>query len=299
MDLDPTDDQAQLLIALDRLLAPFESAVHPPEYLLPGDAIETALEASGFYELCRSGGGVDGALMVERIARLPHAVEIGASGLVAPLLVDHDLPRPIALATGQPGPPVRHLPRAKTLLVDDGAQVCAIDTSQLEIHACQTTFGYPCGTARDYALAKAERLPVSVARFRCLWRIALAAEISGLADAALARTTAYVRERHQFGKPLGALQSIQHRLSECAVIVRSMKVLALKAAASQSTRDAVMAVVFAQNGLRQICYDVQQFHGAIGLTLEYPVHYWTQRLRALQGELGGMSANAQEFSCTA
>ena len=39
-------------------------------------------------------------------------------------------------------------------------------------------------------------------------------------------------------------------------------------------------------------YDLHQFLGAMGITLEHPLHLWTDRLKALIGELGGRGANA-------
>jgi hypothetical protein len=44
--------------------------------------------------------------------------------------------------------------------------------------------------------------------------------------------------------------------------------------------------------LVRLVTETHQFHGAIGLTLEYPLHFWTYRLKALQGELGGPTAQA-------
>jgi hypothetical protein len=37
---------------------------------------------------------------------------------------------------------------------------------------------------------------------------------------------------------------------------------------------------------------MHQFNGALGITLEHPLHYWTYRLTALQAELGGSSRQA-------
>lgn len=294
MDLEANDDQLQLLTALDRLVQPFESAVLPAGYGIPGDAIEEQLREAGFLDLVASGGGtLDAAMMIARIARLPHAVEIGASALVAPLVCGRGSDGPVSLATGRPGQAVRFLDRAAVLLFDDGDAVYSVAARDLERTPCDSIFGYSYAVAGCYRGPAAERLEVSPMRFHTLWRTALAAEIAGTAEAALDHVTAYVKVRQQFGKPLGTFQAIQHRLSECAVIVHSMRILSFKAAATLDPQDAAMAVAFAQNGLRQITYDVQQFHGAIGLTLEFPIHYWTQRLRALAGELGGACANAE------
>ena len=39
-------------------------------------------------------------------------------------------------------------------------------------------------------------------------------------------------------------------------------------------------------------YDLHQFLGAMGMTLEHPLHLWTYRLKALIGELGGRAEQA-------
>jgi alkylation response protein AidB-like acyl-CoA dehydrogenase len=44
-----------------------------------------------------------------------------------------------------------------------------------------------------------------------------AAQLVGLADAALTTTVAYVAERRQFGVPVGSFQAVQHRLADAAV----------------------------------------------------------------------------------
>ncbi|MBV9840089.1 MAG: acyl-CoA dehydrogenase [Sphingomonadaceae bacterium] len=294
MDFDLTDDQTQILTTLDRLASAHERSDHPALFWLPADAIEADLDEAGFYDLCRGGGSaLDAVLLIERVARLPQSVEIAASALVAPLLIADAPPRPTALATGAAGRPIHFLDRARTLLVDDGRTVRAVPADALAIEPCDSIFGYPFGIARSYEADAGTTLPVTVERFRTLWRIGLAAEIAGASAGGLERTVAYVKERQQFGRPIGSFQVVQHRLAECAVAVRSMRSLVLKAAASQTAEDAALAIVFAQNSIGKICYDLQQFHGAIGLTLEYPLHFWTQRLKALQGELGGAAANAE------
>ena len=40
-------------------------------------------------------------------------------------------------------------------------------------------------------------------------------------------------------------------------------------------------------------YDFHQFLGAMGMTLEHPLHLWTYRLKLLAGELGGAAGHAR------
>jgi alkylation response protein AidB-like acyl-CoA dehydrogenase len=98
-----------------------------------------------------------------------------------------------------------------------------------------------------------------------------------------------VTQRKQFGQPIGAFQAVQHRLAEAAVLLEATRWLTLKAADSSDPVDASLAAGYAQDAARRVTYDFHQFHGAMGLTLEHPLHLWTYRLKALYGELGGAS----------
>jgi alkylation response protein AidB-like acyl-CoA dehydrogenase len=129
-----------------------------------------------------------------------------------------------------------------------------------------------------------------------LWRIAIAAEAAGLMRAALDLTVAYVKERQQFGRPLGDFQAVQHRLAADEQIVSAAYALAMRAADTLAPVHAATAALYAQQHLRTIVYDCHQFHGAMGLTLEYPLHLWTYRLKFLQGELGGRSEQARALA---
>ena len=48
----------------------------------------------------------------------------------------------------------------------------------------------------------------------------------------------------------------------------------------------------AQEAAKRVGYDFHQFLGAMGMTLEHPLHLWTYRLKLLTAELGGRGAQA-------
>jgi alkylation response protein AidB-like acyl-CoA dehydrogenase len=48
----------------------------------------------------------------------------------------------------------------------------------------------------------------------------------------------------------------------------------------------------AQESATRIAYDMHQMLGAMGMTLEHPLHLWTYRLKALLSELGGRGGQA-------
>jgi hypothetical protein len=221
--------------------------------------------------------------------------EFAASAIVAPKL---RIPagRPTVLIGAAIDTPVRFLSNAGTALIDDGDDVRVIDLSTRETEALPTPFGYPIGRLRSAHLAGAVTLTGAGPLLRQWWTVALAAEIGAVAKAAVDLTVQYVKDRRQFGRAIGSYQAIQHRLSECTVAVQAIQLLARRAAATGAADDALIAGTYAKEACARIIYDTQQFHGALGVTYEYPLHLWTGRLRLLQGELGGFAEDASKLA---
>lgn len=290
-----SDDQSSVLIGLDQLLAgTARSAPIEPLFFSYAADLDRALVESGFLDIGREEGfGVlDAALITERLARLPRTVEAAASAIIAPALPIAAGTRPIALLSGDGARPARFLPMAALLLVDRGDHVAMITVDPANVVPVETLFAYPYG--RLATLDGVEQIRFDdVATFRRRWRIAIATEAAGCMAAALDQILDHVKTRQAFGQPLGAFQAIQHRLAMAAETVESTKWLAFRAAWSDGESDAAIAAGFAQNRIAQFTYDLHQFSGAMGLTLEFPLHHWTYRLRALAGELGGASKQAK------
>lgn len=296
MDFEPTEDQASIIDGLDKLIASFGS--EPPKepvFSAYADDLDTALAENGYLDIAREEGfgPLDGALIVERLARYPRAVEAAATILVAPALGIEPGLRPIALAT-RIDAAARFLPMAKRLLVLDGDGVRVIAVTPEMVDPVETLFAYPYGRLRDPGAATGTRLEGDAATALVRrWRLAIAAEAAGLMQSALDTVLEHVKTRVAFGRPLGGFQAIQHRLAMAAETTQSTKWLALRAAYSDTEQDCAVAACFAQDRIPAFTYDLHQFSGAMGLTLEYPLHHWSYRLRALLGELGGSSAQAR------
>jgi alkylation response protein AidB-like acyl-CoA dehydrogenase len=176
-----------------------------------------------------------------------------------------------------------------------GEEAAVLDVRAGDAEAVPAIYGYPFGQFRQAPdLAKARRLGAgSGALLRRWWRVALAAEAGAAMEQAVALTVEYVKNRRQFGRPIGSFQAVQHRLGIDTQLAEGTKWLARRAAWSGTESDAALAALHAQDSITTICYDCHQFHGAIGATLEYPLHFWTYRLRALQGELGSAADQAR------
>lgn len=294
MQLSLNEDQTQVLDFIDSLARPYATVpMHDVSLALESAELDEALVENGFLDVMavEELGPVTAALVIEKLARLPFAVEAAASAMVRPL-IDPELPRPLCLVEeGQTRKPVRFLRPGATVVMVGPSGVRSFTATGDMIAPAQedTLYAYP--------VAFLNRLPeamtshdVDVAEVMRSWRVAMAAEAAGLLGAALASTVTYVSERKQFGRPLATFQGMRHRLAEDQVMTNTVYWLAMRAAGTGDPADAAMALLHAQEAAKRVCYDYHQFLGGMGMTLEHPLHLWTYRLKLLTAELGGRGA---------
>ncbi len=292
MNLSFNSDQQALLDAVDRIAQRHEGKAtlgvghHEHSATLQAD-----LEGAGVFEAAAIDelGPVTAAAMVQRLARLPQCVELIASALLLPLLAPA-LTRPCAVLWGDRARPARWLPGARTVLRVDGSGVEYTALTDGDVTPLDSPFGYPVGRLTSPDALFWQTLDADAQALRRLWRIGAAAELTGCLDAGLQAVVAHVRDRRQFGRPLGAFQAIQHRLAQVAVQVEAARWLTLQAAFSGTEADAAAAAGHAQQSAPTVIYDLHQFMGAMGLTLEHPLHRWTTRAKMLRADLGGAQA---------
>jgi alkylation response protein AidB-like acyl-CoA dehydrogenase len=122
---------------------------------------------------------------------------------------------------------------------------------------------------------------------------AIAAEVVGVAQRALDMTVAFVKERKQFGTPVGAFQAVAHRCAQMLLqteSARSTAYFAAWAADAGSPRlpeAAAMAAAAAADGGREATASAIQAHGGIGFTWEADVHWLFKRAQLDAALLGG------------
>lgn len=294
MELDLTDDQRAILDALDSLAKPYEAApVHDAPLAATSADLDRAVTEGGFLDVALDPelGTVSAALVVERLARLPFSVEAASSALIRPLL--RDAPgHPLCMVEEErQSRPVRYLREGgSVLVVGDKVRMFTALADDLRSEP-EALYAYPMATLLKVP-DNAETLAVSPGDVRNSWRVAIAAETAGLLAAALASATAHVSDRQQFGRPLATFQALRHRLSEAQVRTNGVYWLAMKAASTLDSADCAMAALHSQETARHCAYDFHQFLGAMGMTLEHPLHLWTYRLKALIGENGGRGGQA-------
>lgn len=294
MDYDLNEQQAEVLNGLEQLIQ--ATTIEPPHegvFVAWGSDLDAKIAEAGYYDIVSAGLDlIDGALVVERLSQLPLSVEAAVSILIAPV-TGLELPRPFALASGSALAPARFLPIAKTLLVDIDNQLFAIEVDPTNVETLDTLFAYPYGRLKSLDGATMTPMNVPVADFHRRWRISMAAEAAGLMKSALELVIQHVTDRRAFGRPIGSFQAVQHRLVMAAEVAEGVRWLGMRAASTDDDLDAAIAATYVQDSIPKFCTDLHQFCGAMGLTLEFPLHYYTYRLRALLGELGGGSGQAR------
>lgn len=133
----------------------------------------------------------------------------------------------------------------------------------------------------------------------------LAAEQLGLAERALEITVEYVKQRHQFGRPIGSFQAIKHRLADLWVAVTQARAASRYAAAclASGAEDTAVAVALAKAACSDTALkagqEMVQLHGGIGFTWEHPAHLYLKRAKSTSIALGSADRHRAQLAVLA
>ncbi|GAA1636109.1 acyl-CoA dehydrogenase family protein [Nonomuraea maheshkhaliensis] len=114
----------------------------------------------------------------------------------------------------------------------------------------------------------------------------LASEQLGVAEWCLDTTLAYVKERHQFARPIGSFQAIKHRLADLWLDVVRARAAARSSVADSSSISVAVAQSWNAGVAVHAAEEALQLHGGIGMTWEHPVHLYLKRAKATEIALG-------------
>src|SRR5688572_17596385 len=107
-------------------------------------------------------------------------------------------------------------------------------------------------------------------------RIGIGAQMLGLAQGALDHTIAYVKERKQFGRPIGEFQGVQFQLARMATDVEATRLLVYNCARLRDQglpflTEAAMCKVYSSEVAERVASMAVNLFGGNGFVKEYPV----------------------------
>ena len=133
-------------------------------------------------------------------------------------------------------------------------------------------------------------------------RVGLAAHMLGASERAFERTVEYLKERRQFGVPIGSFQALQHRASRLLIeitLTRSTVSAAARAIDERSNELealASLAKATASETFMQVAKEAIQLHGGIGVTDEHDIGLYIKRAQATYVSFGDPSFHKRRWA---
>lgn len=315
MDLNPTDDQQQLIDTVASLYANEATTerVRDAEPLGFHKELWTRLEQIGITTMAvgESAGGWGASLLdlaliaepqgrfvapapvieVQTAARLLSRLDSPAAGrtLSAVLSGERLVTVAVRAAEGDTAELVPAGAIADEVIVLQGERLLLVDSGSRR-HVVANTGSLPLAdfaiTADSIELGTGEEAHTAYWHAVTEWMALTANALVGVAARALELGVEYAKERHAFGAPIGSFQGVAHRLADDATDVDGARLLAREAAWAESAAPrrfaqlAAMAFAFAAETACRTTYDSLHFHGGYGFMLEYDIQLYFRRARA-------------------
>ena len=116
-------------------------------------------------------------------------------------------------------------------------------------------------------------------------------EMVGCIQQALDMTVDYAKERKQYGRPIGSFQVIQHYCADMITDVEGTRLSAYQTAWLVSeglpcTQEVAIAKAWAGEACQRVMALAHQIHGAIGVTIDHDLQYYTRRAKAAEVTFG-------------
>jgi alkylation response protein AidB-like acyl-CoA dehydrogenase len=141
----------------------------------------------------------------------------------------------------------------------------------------------------------------TVARLTEVATILTCVQLLGYAQFAFDLTVGYVRDRFQFGRPLGTFQAVQHRCADMATMVEATRFLTYETVwkvhkGTATTYDLAVAKAAASRTAVFATMEGHQLHGGIGVTEEYPLQFFSRRVKERSLAWGSQHASVLEIA---
>jgi alkylation response protein AidB-like acyl-CoA dehydrogenase len=157
----------------------------------------------------------------------------------------------------------------------------------------------------DAVIGEVDAGAAPLARLLRAGRTGASAELLGVGGGAMDMTVGYLKERKQFGVPIGSFQALQHRAAHLYSEMEVARAAVLKAAqlldAGDTGADTAVSVAKAMTELATTLavQEGVQMHGGIGMTDEYDIGFYMKRARVLAEMFGDANFHADRLATAA
>ena len=116
-------------------------------------------------------------------------------------------------------------------------------------------------------------------------------EMVGGAEAVLERTVEHVQTRHQFGRPIGSFQAVQHIVADMRISLDTARLPAYRATwlcgrEPRPTVAVARAKMLCGETYKFLTWSAHQLHGGMGFIRETDLHLWSERAKLTDLQLG-------------
>lgn len=131
--------------------------------------------------------------------------------------------------------------------------------------------------------------------------VAKCAEMIGSAQQVLEITLDYVKQRIQFGQPVGAFQAVQHHCSNMATDIEVSRLLTFQAAwrlseGLPSAREAAMAKAWVSDACRRVTLLGHQCIGGVGLMEDHDLPLYSRRAKGAEVQFGDVAYHREAIA---
>ncbi|WP_039821866.1 acyl-CoA dehydrogenase family protein [Nocardia testacea] len=278
----------------------------------PGRALIEQLAAAGAFGLTIA--EEFGGLGAEPLDQVVAFVEIGRAAAAGPLVEAAAAVPALLQALADPEPARRWLPgisegtlTATVAFTGRGGRAVAVDADRVDLVLVADEDRLSTGRAgeqvrsvdparrlfvveADELVAEGPQVAAAIAAGFDAGALANAAQLLGAGKALLDASTDYVKQRKQFGRPIGEFQAVKQKLADVLIGLDLAEPLLYRAALTTTTansaRDISASVVTCAEAAYRAARAALQVHGAIGYTAEYDLSLWLTRVTALRTAWG-------------
>ena len=122
----------------------------------------------------------------------------------------------------------------------------------------------------------------------------------GVVERALELTSAYARDRVQFGRPIGSFQAVTQRLADAYIDVEAVRLTMWQAAWQLAAglpggTEVATAKFWAADAGHRVAHTAVHVHGGVGIDMDYPLHRYFTAAKRAEFALGGATSQLRRI----